>query len=117
MNRLPAFAFALAATAAFGYASDNDDVVVVSATLEAGKFHEECARLQAGQKRSYSWRSSAPVDFNIHYHGDSEVLYPVKRDAMRGDGGTFTAKIGQDYCWMWTARNAPAKIDGRIEAK
>ena len=56
----------------------------------------------------------APVDFNIHYHRGDEVFYPVKRDAMRGDGGTFSAKTGEDYCWMWTARETTTKVEGRI---
>jgi len=54
------------------------------------------------------------VDFNIHYHRGKDVFFPVKRNAMRGDGGTFTAKTAEDYCWMWTARDAPAKVEGRI---
>ena len=83
-------------------------------TLEPAKMHEECVRLEAGDKRAYHWKSSTAVDFNIHYHRGDEVFYPVKRDAMRGDGGTFTAKTGEDYCWMWTARDKPAKIEGRI---
>jgi len=57
------------------------------------------------------------VDFNIHYHDGPEAFYPVKRDGMRGDGGSFVAKIGQDYCWMWTARDKPVKLEGRIESK
>ena len=61
------------------------------------------------------WKSDAPVDFNIHYHHEPKVFYPVKRDAMRGDGGTFVAKSGEDYCWMWTAKDKPAKLEGRVE--
>jgi hypothetical protein len=89
----------------------------VAVTLEPRKMHEECARMEPGQKRAYYWKSDAPVDFNIHYHQEKEVFYPVKRDAMRGDGGTFIAKTGEEYCWMWTARDKPAKLEGRIEAK
>ena len=88
-----------------------------SFTLEPKKVHEECMRVDKGGKRRYHWKSDAPVDFNIHYHKETEVFYPVKRDGMRGDGGTFNAKTAEEYCWMWTARNAPAKIEGRIEAK
>ena len=36
---------------------------------------------------------------------------------FRGDGGLFSARSGEDYCWMWVARDKPAKIEGRIEAK
>ena len=117
MNRLPllaALAFAACAHANPPAAGDVD----VKVALEPKKVHEECARLEVGQSRKYHWKSDAPVDFNIHYHrGEKEVFYPVKRDGMRGDGGTFTAKTGEEYCWMWTARNAPAKIEGRIGSK
>ena len=88
-----------------------------SATLEPRSMHEECVRIEAGVKRRYHWQSAAPVDFNIHYHRQPEVFYPLKRDGMRGDGGTFAAKTGEDYCWMWTARDKPAKIEGRIEVR
>ena len=82
--------------------------------LEAGKMHEICARLAKGEKRRYHWKASGPVDFNIHYHEGNEVFYPVKRESMRGDGGTFVAKIDQDYCWMWTARVGAATVSGQV---
>jgi hypothetical protein len=85
-----------------------------SVSLERGGEHEECVRLEAGQVRHYYWRASGPVDFNIHFHSGDTVTYPVKRAAMRGDGGSFTAQGGEDYCWMWTARDRPVKIEGRI---
>ena len=85
-----------------------------SVSLERGGEHEECVHLDAGQARHYYWRATGPVDFNIHFHHGEEVSFPVKRDAMRGDGGTFTAKSGEDYCWMWTARDKPVKLEGRI---
>ena len=85
-----------------------------SAALEPGGMHEECAHLGKGEKRSYYWRADGPVDFNVHYHRGEEAVYPVKREAMRGDGGTFVAKTAEDYCWMWTARDRPVKIEGRI---
>jgi hypothetical protein len=88
--------------------------LVVEVNLAPRKVHEECARMEAGESRRWHWKSSTPVDFNIHYHRGEEVFYPVKRDGMRGDGGTFTAKTGEDYCWMWTAREAPTKVDGKI---
>ena len=115
MNRLPALLCALAASMAF--AQPKPDKGVVSFTLEPKKVHEECLRIEAGDKRKYHWKSSAPVDFNIHYHRGPEVFYPVKRVAMRGDGGTFAAKNTEEYCWMWTARDAEARIEGAIEAR
>ena len=87
---------------------------VVEVNLAPAKVHEECARLEAGDSRRWHWKSTQPVDFNIHYHRGNDVFFPVKRDAMRGDGGTFVAKTGEDYCWMWTARDVPVKVEGRI---
>ena len=113
MRRLPALLAALAACGAS--AAPAGGAVAVDVTLQPNKIHEECARLEPGQSRRYHWKSSAPVDFNIHYHSGKDVHYPVKRDAMRGDGGTFTAKSAEDYCWMWSARDKPAKVEGGIE--
>jgi hypothetical protein len=117
MNLLPILAAALAVATAHANPTPSAGDVFVRLALEPKKAHEECARLEPGESRKYHWKSNAPVDFNIHYHRGSDVFYPVKRDAMRGDGGTFTAKTAQDYCWMWTARDKPAKIEGRIETK
>jgi len=112
------FAMALAfAGAAAAYGNDSPDVQPFSVKLEPKAMHEECVKLQAGEKRKYYWKADNAVDFNIHYHDGPEVFYPVKRDGMRGDGGSFAAKIGQDYCWMWTARDKPVKLEGRIESK
>jgi hypothetical protein len=115
MKRLLAATIAAAATLAFAQESPPASTPgKFSVALERGGEHEECLHLEAGQSRHYYWRASSPVDFNIHFHRGDEVSYPVKREAMRGDGGIFTAKSAEDYCWMWTAARAPARLDGRI---
>jgi len=85
-----------------------------SATMPAGGVHEECVRLAKDESRNWEWSSNGALDFNIHYHEASEVFYPLKKDSVMKDKGTFKAKIAQDYCWMWTAK-APAKVEGRID--
>ena len=105
----------IAGFCALALAARADEAKTFKVELEPGAMHEECARLEAGAKRNYSWKSDAPVDFNIHYHHEPQVFYPVKRSAMRGDGGTFVAKSGEDYCWMWTARDRKARLEGRID--
>ena len=114
MKRLHALACMLWACTAANAAAQTVDPLAVSATLEPSKMHEECVRLEAGDKRAYHWKSTAAVDFNVHYHRGDQVVFPVRRDGMRGDGGTFVAKTGEDYCWMWTARDKPAKVEGSI---
>ena len=84
-------------------------------TLEPGEAHEECLHIARGDKRSYYWRANGPVDFNVHYHRGDRPIYPLKRDGMRGDGGSFVAKVAQDYCWMWTARERAVRLEGEIK--
>ena len=117
MSRLLALALAAACCGAFAASPKPGKAQSVDASLAPKKMHEECLRMEKGEKRHYSWKATSAVDFNIHYHEGPEVFYPVKRDGMRGDGGTFTAKVATDYCWMWTARDAAAKVTGRIDPK
>jgi hypothetical protein len=84
------------------------------AVVEPQKDFEVCTKMDKGETRRYSWRSDKAVDFNIHYHRGKDVTYPVKRTSMRGDGGSFTAKQADEYCWMWSAK-AATKVDGRLE--
>ncbi len=113
MRRLAAAVLALAAIVPPAIAADEWRPIDVK--LEPGKMLESCMSIDAGDKRRYNWKSDAPVDFNIHFHKGAEIVYSVKNSGMRGDGGTFVAKEGGGYCWMWTARDRPARIQGRIE--
>lgn len=115
MKRLLILCLGAAGSAAFGASSAKDGARSFDVSIEPMKLHEECVRMEKGEKRRYSWKSNGAVDFNVHYHEGPEVFYPVKRDGLRGDGGTFSAKVATDYCWMWTARNAPVKVEGRID--
>ena len=84
-----------------------------TASIAAGKVHEECVRLAKNERRRFSWKTDVAVDFNIHYHEGAEVIYPMKRDNARRGRGTFRAKLAHEYCWMWTAK-APTKLEGKI---
>jgi hypothetical protein len=122
MNRLPVapllaaslLAAAFAASAAPAAVSAAPSVSFKSA-IPARESHEECRHLDAHATRNYHWRTNAPVDFNIHFHDGDAVTYALKREAMRGDGGTFTAPASAEYCWTWTALNRPAKLEGGIK--
>src|SRR3954468_6535021 len=114
MKRLFAALAVLAVPCGLAAANSWKSIDVALAPRES---HEECMRLEKDDERRYSWKATAAVDFNIHYHDATEALYPVKRDGMRGDGGAFKPKTAQDYCWMWTARDKPAKVEGKLETK
>jgi hypothetical protein len=115
MRHLTALGATLLATAALAQAPTPAKPMTIDVTLVPKKVHEECAQMKAGETLRFHWKSDVPVDFNIHYHRGNDVFYPVKREAMRGDGGSFTSKSAEDYCWMWTARDLPARIEGGIQ--
>ena len=115
MRRLPTAILVLACAAPLSASAE--EWRAIAAKLEPGAIHESCMSIDAGDKRRYQWKSDAPVDFNIHFHQGAEIVYAVKSSGMRGDGGTFTARESGGYCWMWTARDKAAKLDGRVEAR
>ncbi|HEX6137953.1 MAG TPA: hypothetical protein VF059_09855 [Casimicrobiaceae bacterium] len=79
--------------------------------------HEECAHLAAGERLDYRYESSAPLDFNIHYHEADAMLAPVVRERSTGDSGIFEARLAQDYCLMWQAGPPGAIIRYRVAVR
>ena len=74
--------------------------------IAPGKFVEVCEKLTQGAKVSWSFEATAAVDFNIHYHEGKDVRFPEQRNQVSKEEGTLDAGIAQDYCWMWTNKNA-----------
>jgi hypothetical protein len=76
---------------------------------------EECFKLPAGQSMGYSFASSAPVDFNIHFHRGNDVVYPVKTDGAQVAADRFTAPSTEEFCLMWTNRTLEmVTVKGRL---
>lgn len=73
--------------------------------IEPGKFAEVCGRLRKGQSVAWSFRSGAPMDFNIHYHEGSRAVFPTRQDQTVSLEGKLQAPADQDYCWMWLNRS------------
>jgi len=87
-----------------------------SLTVRAGGFDERCLRLQANEMLDYRFSADGTVDFNIHYHRGSEVVYPVRQVAVSlVRRARFVASATDDYCLMWQNRGTdPVRIDGRL---
>jgi hypothetical protein len=73
-----------------------------------GKFVEVCEKLPQGSKVRWSYKSAAPMDFNIHYHEGKDVKFPAKQNASAAAEGVLDAATEQDFCWMWTNRSKAA---------
>ncbi len=83
-----------------------------SVRIKPGGSHEECLELKVGQAFDYSFDASSFVNFNVHYHGDDEVHYPVNdKGVMMGKGivdprtHDFYEKDNEFYCLMWDNLN------------
>lgn len=99
-------------------ASATCDATQTTKTIEAGKVHEECMKLEPAQRMTYSFQSKTPINFNVHYHVGKEVFYPVKKDSITTHKDVFKPTTKQDYCLMWTnEKKEPAlvKYEFRIE--
>ena len=64
--------------------------------------YELCPVLLPEQQLRYAFSATRKLDFNIHYHADHEVRYPVNEPQATNATATFTAESEQEYCLMWT---------------
>lgn len=95
-----------------------DDLKVIRGqALAPFAIHEECLRLEPGDRTDFTFESSEPVDFNVHYHEGKTIVMPLVREKTRGDAAVFAPALAQDYCLMWEAGPAGALIDYRVRLK
>lgn len=79
---------------------------VHKAEIQAGKFVEVCGALKPGQKITWSFQGSAPMNFNIHYHLGKETVFPAKLSAVKDAAQTLNVQAEQMHCWMWSNKGA-----------
>lgn len=73
--------------------------------LKSGEMYEECLALTTGDRLDYSFNANKPLVFNIHYHVDEDIFYPVK-DALRSlIADELQVSADHRYCLMWTNRS------------
>lgn len=85
-------------------------------TVAPGKFAEVCGKLPAALLVRWDFDAGAPLDFNVHYHVDKEVVFPSKLSAVATARDTLATKIEQHYCWMWSNKSAaPAAFTVRLQ--
>lgn len=85
-------------------------------SVAPGKFAEVCGKLPAGLKVNWAFEASAPLDFNVHYHVDKEVVFPSKLTGVAAAKDTLDTRVEQDYCWMWSNKSTtPATFTIRLQ--
>jgi hypothetical protein len=71
-------------------------------TIVPDDSYELCLVMAQDQQLRYAFSAPQKLDFNIHYHADHDVLYPVSEDQIMDATATYTAQSEQEYCLMWT---------------
>jgi hypothetical protein len=71
-------------------------------TIVPDDSYELCLLLAQDQQLYYKFSAPGKLDFNIHYHADHEVFYPVSENQIMDATATYTAQSEQEYCLMWT---------------
>jgi hypothetical protein len=87
--------------------------------------YEECVEMLPNQVIIYSFQSSKALDFNIHYHGDDKIHYPVLKKEVRSYRGELHCDeqafyvSGLDYfCLMWKNQNtSKARLTFELEVR
>jgi len=90
---------------------------VVEHPLAPYGMHEKCVELKPGDRLDYTFDSTEPVDFNIHYHEGNAVAMPVVREKSRGDAGVFAPPLAHHYCLMWEAGAAGTLLEYRMRLR
>lgn len=85
--------------------------------IPAYNIREDCVKLVPGDRLDFSFESSQPVDFNIHYHDGNAVVMPYSREASRAAADVFRPRIAQDYCLMWEAGKDGALVEYRVHLR
>jgi hypothetical protein len=72
--------------------------------IKASGVHEDYLEVLESQNLGYSFVSSKPVKFNIHYHLEKGTFYPVSEDNISVLEGTFHPESQYKqkiFCMMW----------------
>ncbi len=132
MNKMTMLAFLLlslslliSGCATSGSNEDGGTSLYNTVKIKPLKSYEDCIEVLPGQIMKYSFTSSNFVNFNIHYHTEKELHYPVKKKGvMMGKGSLDIRELDyytteqEFFCVMWDNLNSePVQVSFSFEAK
>lgn len=74
-------------------------------TVTPRDYAEVNLNMEPGDAFNFSWTSSSPVYFNVHYHGVDGTERPIEERADALDG-SFTANMTEVYALLWRNEGA-----------
>ena len=101
---------------AWSHGTEDNHQNSIERTIEPDDSYELCLLLEQDQQLHYKFNAAQRLDFNIHYHTDDEVFYPVSKDQIMDLTAMFAAPSEQEYCLMWTNKgDADAQLSLQYE--
>ncbi|MBT8137359.1 MAG: hypothetical protein KJO54_10140 [Gammaproteobacteria bacterium] len=103
MSRMMTAVLLMAVLAACSRAGDPDPPQTrFELAAGPGEVTELCFESAAGDVVIYRFEASRPLGFNLHYHVDEEMFFPVPEHETAAEKGQYIVPADQDYCLMWT---------------
>ena len=83
----------------------HSDIKGKKITISTGDWYEACDKWTPGDKVNFSFKSSKPVMFNVHFHEKTAKKYAVEDVLVDEYGGSFVVQSDEIYCCMWKNDN------------
>ena len=74
----------------------------VKIQLPSSGTHEECLKLLQENEVVYSFESSHPLTFDIHYHDGTQIIDAFAKKTIASLEATLKPEIVQEYCMTWS---------------
>ena len=83
----------------------HEDIKGKTIDIATGDFFEACDKWAPGDKVSFTFTSSAPVMFNVHYHQKHAKMYAIEQTLVDTFEGSFIVQSDDIHCCMWKNDN------------
>lgn len=84
------------------------NIITMEITIDSSRSYEECVEVLPAQIMEYSFKTSEPINFNIHYHAEKGYFYPVKKNGVSTLKGflypeelKYYSEEQEYFCLMW----------------
>ena len=111
MKKVSVIVIAMAAALLMGGCAAKDeqaahkDIKGHTITIATGDFFEACDKWTPGDRVSFSFTSSKPVMFDVHYHAKTSKIYPIEKTLRDTFEGSFVVQTEDIHCCMWQNNN------------
>jgi hypothetical protein len=102
---------AAAVSCALPASGQESNLKVITTSVPSSGAHKECLSLTPNQSLRYWFRADGPLDFDIQVKLGNKISYPVRRDKVAMDSGSFVPKEAEVYCMVLTnAASRPVTV-------